>query len=58
MEIMILIFIIAVGLSAIGLFIYYGTRRGENCRRYPDSCPWCHHAAECIIEIGRDKDDA
>ena len=35
-----------------------GTRRGEDCRGYPYNCPVCRHAAECIIEIGRKKDDA
>ena len=47
MEILLLLFVIAVGFTVFGLVIYHGTRRGEDC-----------HAAECIIEIGRKKDDA
>lgn len=37
---------------------YQRTRHGEKCRGYPYNCPVCRHAAECIIEIGRQKDDA
>ncbi|MBO6205959.1 MAG: hypothetical protein J6O73_03375 [Lachnospiraceae bacterium] len=51
-------FVIAIGITGIGVFIYHGTRRGEKCRGYPYNCPVCRHAAECIIEIGRKKDDA
>ena len=58
MEILLLGFVIAVGFAGIGIFIYYGRQRGENCRGYPYNCPVCRHAAECIIEIGRKKDDA
>ena len=58
MEMMLLLFIIAVGAFVLGYLIYHGTRRGENCRGYPYNCPVCRHAAECIIEIGRKKDDA
>ena len=58
MEILLLLFMIAVGISVIGVLIYQGTRRGEDCRGYPYNCPVCRHAAQCIIEIGRKKDDA
>lgn len=58
MEILLLGFVIAVGISVIGLVLYHGSRRGEDCRGYPNNCPVCCHAAECIIEIGRKKDDA
>ena len=58
MEILLLLFMIAVGISVIGVLIYHSTRRGKDCRGYPYNCPVCRHAAECIIEIGRKKDDA
>ena len=58
MEILLLLFMIAVGISVIGVLIYHDTRRGEDCCGYPYNCPVCRHAAECIIEIGRKKDDA
>lgn len=58
MEILLLGFIIAVGISVIVLALYHGSRRGEDCRGYPYICPVCRHAAECIIEVGRKKDDA
>ena len=58
MEILLLLFMIAIGISVIGVLIYHGTRRGEACHGYPYNCPTCLHAAECIIEIGRKKDDA
>ena len=58
MEILLLLFVIALGIAVIGAAIYHGTRRGEDCRGYPYNCPTCRHAAECIIEIGRKKDDA
>lgn len=58
MEILLLIFLIAIGFVILSTFIYHGTRRGEDCRGYPYNCPVCSHAAECIIEIGRKKDDA
>ena len=57
MEILLLLFVIAIGIAVFGVLIYYGTRRGENCRGYPYNCPVCRHAAECIIEIGRKEDD-
>lgn len=53
-----MLFVIAVGFTVFGLVIYHGTRRGEDCHGYPYNCPACRHAAECIIEIGREKDDA
>ena len=56
MEILLLLFMIAVGISVIGVLIYHGTRRGEACHGYPYNCPTCRYAAECIIEIGRKKD--
>ena len=49
MEILLLLFVIAVGFTVFGLVI---------CHGYPYNCPVCRHAAECIIEIGRKKDDA
>ena len=58
MEILLLLFVIAVGFIVLGLVIYYSTWRGEDCHGYPYNCPTCRHAAECIIEIGRKKDDA
>lgn len=58
MEILLLGFVIAIGALATGLFVYHSSRRGEDCRGYPYNCPVCRHAAECIIEIGRKKDDA
>ena len=58
MEILLLGFIIAVGISVIVLVLYHGSRKGEDCRDYPYNCTVCRHAAECIIEIGRKKDDA
>ena len=57
-EIILLGFLTVIGIAAVGAFIYYSTRRGEDCPGYPHKCPWCGHAAECIIEIGRKKDDA
>ena len=58
MEILLLGFVIAIGISVFGVLIYHGTRRGDKCRGYPYNCPVCRPAAECIIEIGRKKDDA
>ena len=58
MEILLLGFVIAIGIIGIGVIFYHDTRRGENCRGYPYNCPFCRHAAECIIEIGRKQDDA
>ena len=58
MEILLLLFLIAIGISVMGVLIYHGTWRGEDCRDYPYNCSVCRHAAECIIEIGRKKDDA
>ena len=58
MEIILLLFIITIGIVVFGVLIYYSTRRGEKCYSYPYNCPVCRHAAECIIEIGRNKDDA
>lgn len=58
MEILLLLFVIALGIAVIGAAVYHGTRRGEDCHGYPYNCPACRHAAECIIEIGRKKDDA
>ena len=58
MEIILLLFVIAIGIAVFGVLIYYSTRRGEKCRGDPYNCPVCRHAAECIIEIGRKKDDA
>ena len=55
MEIILLLFVIAIGIAVFGVLIYYSTRRGEKCRGYPYNCPVCRHAAECIIEIGRKK---
>ena len=55
MEILLLLFVIAVEFTVLGLVIYHGTRRGEDCHGYPYNCPVCRH---CIIEIGRKKDDA
>lgn len=53
-----MLFMIAIGISVLVVLIYHGTRRGEACHGYPYNCPTCLHAAECIIEIGRKKDDA
>ena len=58
MEILLLLFVIALGIAVIGATVYHGTRRGEDCHGYPYNCPACRHAAEYIIEIGRKKDDA
>ena len=58
MEILLLLFMIAIGISVLVVLIYHGTRRGEACHGYPYNCPTCRYAAECIIEIGRKKDDA
>ena len=58
MEILLLLFVIALGIVVFGVAIYHSTRRGEACHGYPYNCPVCRHAAECIIEIGRKKDDA
>ena len=58
MEILLLLFVIAVGFIVLGLVIYYSTWRGEDCHGYPYNCPVCRHAAECITLIGRNKDDA
>ena len=35
MEILLLLFVIAVGFIVLGLVIYYSTRRGEDCHGYP-----------------------
>ncbi len=58
MEVVLLGFVIAIGIAGIGVYAYLSTRRGEKCLGYPYNCPVCRHAAECIIEIGRKKDDA
>lgn len=58
MEILLLLFVIAIGFTVFVMIIYHSTRRGEDCRDYPYNGPVCRHAAECIIEIGRKKDDA
>ena len=57
-EILLLGFLAVIGIAAVGAFIYYSTRRGEDCLGYPYNCPWCGHAVECITWIGREKDDA
>ena len=57
-EILVVGFVIAIGIAGIGLYAFFSTRRGEKCRGYPYNCPVCRHATECIIEIGRKKDDA
>ena len=58
MEILLLGFLILIGVFAIGAFLHFSTRRGEDCSGYPYNCPVCRHAAQCIIEIGRKRDDA
>ena len=58
MEILLLLFVIALGIVVFGVAIYHSTRRGEACHGYPYNCPACRHAAECITLIGRKKDDA
>lgn len=58
MEVLLLLFVIAIGIAVIGVAVYHSKQRGEDCRGYPYNCPTCRHAAECIIEIGRKKDDA
>lgn len=35
MEILLLLFVIAIGFTVFALIIYHGTRRGEDCRGYP-----------------------
>jgi len=32
MEIILLLFVIAIGIAVFGVLIYYSTRRGEKCR--------------------------
>lgn len=39
MEILLLLFVIAVGFTVLGLVIYHGTRRGEDCHGYSYNCP-------------------
>lgn len=33
MEILLLLFVIALGIAVIGAAVYHGTRRGEDCRK-------------------------
>lgn len=57
MEILLLLFVIAVGFIVLGLVIYYSTRRGEDCHGYPYNCPVCRHAAECCGMHYRDREE-
>ena len=57
-EIVLMGFVAVIGITAFGIMIHAATRRGEDCYGYPYNCAYCRHAAECIIEIGRKKDDA
>ena len=52
------LFGVVVECTVFVLESYHGTRRGEDGQGYHYNCPGCRHAAECIIEIGRKKDDA
>ena len=38
MEILLLLFVIALGIAVIGVAVYHGTRRGEDCHGYPYNC--------------------
>lgn len=53
-----MVYIICIAMVATACLVFRALagRRGEDCPGYPYDCPYCHHAAECIIEIGR-KDD-
>ena len=46
MEILLLLFVIAVGFTVFGLVIYHGSRRGEACHGFAYNCPVCLHAAD------------
>ena len=50
--------VVIIGIIFLLVILHYSRKRGEDCRGYPYNCPTCRHAAECIIEIGRKKDDA
>lgn len=55
MEMILLIFVAMIGCVTLGVFFRCARKRGEDCPDYPHKCPWCSHAEECIIEIGRKK---
>lgn len=52
-EIVLLAFLVLTAFLIFGAILYSSTRRGEDCSGYPYNCPYCRHAARCIIEIGR-----
>lgn len=54
MEVLLLGLVVIVALVWLGFWFYFSTRRGEKCPGYPYNCMYCRHAAECIIEIGKD----
>jgi hypothetical protein len=55
MDVILLIFVAMIGCVALYIFYRCFRKRGEDCPDYPHKCPWCPHAPECIIEIGRKK---
>ena len=57
-ELVILGFVVLIVIIFFLIALHYSRKRGEDCPRYPYECSYCRHAAECIIEIGRKKDDA
>lgn len=57
-ETILLGFVVIIAVGFLLIMLHYSRKRGEDCPRYPYECSYCRHAAECIIEIGRKKDDA
>ena len=51
-------FAVIVVIGFFLLLLHYSGKRGEDCPGYPYECACCCQAAECMIEIGRKKDDA
>ncbi len=57
-EMILMGFVALIGIEFLFVILHYSRKRGEDCPRYPYDCTFCRHAAECIIMIGRKKDDA
>lgn len=45
------------GIAAFVTCLRAITRRGRKCHYYPDFCPTCPFAAECIIEMSQKEDE-
>lgn len=57
-ETILLGFAVIIVIGFFVVMLHYSRKRGKDCPGYPYECACCRHAAECMIEIGRKKDDA